>query len=283
MKTKEEQQQENDLYAEFLLEDCKINPQEEMDYPPIALSYGSHTYRTINGEVEYPTPIATYGNFSFIQAPPKHKKTFLVSLLSAAYLNGQTNFSGGLRGHRDDKCLLHFDTEQGDFDAHKTFKRVVEMCEDDSQCYQTFGLRKLSFRERALTIDFAIRTTPNLGLVIIDGIADLISDVNDINQTNRLMDRVLYWTKEFKCHIMTVIHTNYDSDKPTGHLGSAMSKKAETQMHLSKSENNPNVINVSCKSSRSRAFEDFGFYVNRVGYPQLADDQFAGEIEDFLG
>ena len=279
----ERQKQDREALMELYVEQCFINPNEEIEHPPVAISLGEHSYKTKEGTLVYPTPIGTYGNFSFIQAPPKHKKTFLVSLLSAAYLKGETKFSGGLRGHRDNKCLLHFDTEQGDFDAHKTFKRVVEMCEDDSQCYQTFGLRKLSFRERALTIDFAIRTTPNLGLVIIDGIADLISDVNDINQTNRLMDRVLYWTKEFKCHIMTVIHTNYDSDKPTGHLGSAMSKKAETQMHLSKSENNPSVINVSCKSSRSRAFEDFGFYVNQVGYPQLANDKFAGEIEDFLG
>ena len=35
------------------------------------------------------------------------------------------------------------------------------------------------------------------------------------------------WSQKFNCHIITVIHSNFGSDKPTGHLGSALEKKRE--------------------------------------------------------
>ena len=38
------------------------------------------------------------------------------------------------------------------------------------------------------------------------------------------------WSTVYDCHIVTVIHSNFGSDKPTGHLGSFLEKKAETQI-----------------------------------------------------
>ena len=55
-----------------------VDPEESIEYPPVALSYGQYKVR----DKFYPIPIGTYGNFSFIQAAPKSKKTFLVSALT---------------------------------------------------------------------------------------------------------------------------------------------------------------------------------------------------------
>lgn len=265
-------QEERDLYLDFLLEDCYIDPKQNIEYPPIAISFGEHSYETKEGLVTYPTPIGTYGNFSFIQAPPKHKKTFLVTLLSAAYLGGGSErFTGKLKGHRNERCIYHFDTEQGSFHAQKVFKRVLDMCDMEDQCYRTFGLRKCTPKERLELIDFALRTKTDLGLVIIDGIADLVNDVNNIEECNGVVQKIMEWTQVHDIHIITVIHTNWNSNKPTGHLGSAMEKKAETQIQLEKNENNPTIINVKCKASRGRSFEDFSFFVNKAGLPEIAD------------
>ena len=136
----ERQKQDREALMELYVEQCLINPNDEIEHPPVAISLGEHSYKTKEGTLVYPTPIGTYGNFSFIQAPPKHKKTFLVSLLSAAYLGGNSKrFVGELKGHRDGKCLVHFDTEQGRFHAHKTFKRVLEMADLENECYDTFA------------------------------------------------------------------------------------------------------------------------------------------------
>ena len=73
-----------------------IDPNKEVKYPPIAISMGN--FRA--GNETYPIPIGTYGNFSFVSAPPKSKKTFFVSLLSAVYLKGQLDsHAKGMQGH----------------------------------------------------------------------------------------------------------------------------------------------------------------------------------------
>ena len=57
--------------------DCLVDHSVKMDYPPVALSLGKKRIKTNDGDLDLPIPIGTYGNFSFVQAPPKTKKTFL--------------------------------------------------------------------------------------------------------------------------------------------------------------------------------------------------------------
>lgn len=269
-----EQETEDRLRLEYILNECYIDPTEKLDHPPIALSYGEHSYQTSEGTLTYDTPIGTYGNFSFIQGPPKTKKTFLTSLFSAAYLGGECDrFAGKIKGHNDGKILMHFDTEQGKFHAQRTFKRVLEMTGVGSERYKTYGLRGVGYKDRLRAIEIAIEDTKNLGLVIIDGIADLMSDVNNIEEANELVQKIMRLSQQYNIHIMTIIHSNFGSDKPTGHLGSAMEKKAETQIQLQKDDADSNIIKVSCKRSRNRAFDTFSFYVNKYGYPQMAFEE----------
>ena len=276
------EQEERDLRAEYYLEECFVDPNELIEHPPVAISYGEHSYMSKEGLVTYPTPIGTYGNFSFIAAPPKHKKTFLVSLLSAAYLGGDSNkFTGNIKGHRDGKCILHFDTEQGRFHAQRVFRRPLDMSGLSNECYRTYGLRARTHQERLDIIDFAIRTSDNLGLVIIDGIADLVSDVNNIDESNEVVQKLMKWTEVHNIHIITVIHMNWGSTKPTGHLGSALQKKCETEIHLEKNESDESIVDVMCKSSRGRAFDDFSFFINSVSLPEITNQDI--DVLDLVG
>jgi hypothetical protein len=137
-------------------------------------------------------------------------------------------------------------------------------------CYKTYALRDVGHKERLNMIKVAVANTPNAGLVIVDGIADLMADVNNIEEANAVVQEIMSLTHRHNVHLMTVIHTNFGSDKPTGHLGSAMEKKAETQIQLERDSSDSNIIKVICKRSRSRAFDTFSFYVNNIGLPQMA-------------
>jgi hypothetical protein len=255
-------------------EECFINPLERIEYPEPAISFGTKDYDTKEGIISYPIPIGTYGNFSFIQAPPKSKKTFFVSILAAVYLNEEYSFlhTGELKANREGKHLVHFDTEQGDFHAAKVFRRPIDMTGTKAENYHTLALRQLSFKERIDFIEYYLYDKlegKNVGLVIIDGIADLCSDVNNIEESSNVVQKLMKWTKELNCHIITVIHSNFGTDKPTGHLGSFLEKKTETQIQLELNTVNKHLVKVSCKRSRNAAFEDFSFSVNKFGLPQI--------------
>jgi hypothetical protein len=274
-----EEETTQNMLMELIKEECTINTTEVMEYPPTALSLGQKTIDTKSGELTFPIPIGTYGNFSFVQAPPKTKKTFFISLLASVYLSGGNNFGGKIKGHREGKCLIHFDTEQGHWHSQRVFKRVVDMANvKDVGCYQTFALRTISYKQRLQFIEFILKENKDKnGLVIIDGIADLVSDVNNLEESNLCVQKIMEWSAKFNCHIITVIHSNYGSDKPTGHLGSFLEKKTETQIQLEANTVNKEWITVSCKRSRGYAFETFSFSINQYGLPFVV-----GEIYDPL-
>ena len=254
--------------------ECLIDNSVKMDYPPVALSLGKKLIQTKDGSVMLPIPIGTYGNFSFVQAPPKTKKTFFISLLSSVYLSGSNNFGGNIKGHRTDQCLLHIDTEQGKWHAQRVFKRAIDMSDmDGSQCYYTFALREIDYKKRIDFIEYLLKSdNQRIGLFIIDGIADLVSDVNNLEESNRCIQKLMEWSSIYNLHIITVIHSNFGSDKPTGHLGSFLEKKAETQIQLEANTVNKEWVTVKCKRSRGYAFETFSFKVNDLGLPEVVGD-----------
>lgn len=253
-----------------IAEACSIDPLESVEYPPVAISKGEKLIKSKVKDQLLPIPIGTYGNFSFIQAPPKTKKTFFVSLLAGVYLSGTNNFSADLKGHRGKKRILHIDTEQGKWHAQKVFKRAIDMS-GVKDSYDTFGLRSIHYKERIEFIEYML-FQESYGLVIIDGIADLVSDVNNIEESNNCVQKLMEWTSTYNCHIITVIHSNFGSDKPTGHLGSFLEKKTETQIQLEANTVNKDWITVKCKRSRGYSFETFSFEINDLGLPQIVGD-----------
>ncbi len=279
MKEITEEQTTHNMLMELIAEECTIDTSEIMEYPPTALSLGEKTIQAKGGDITMPIPIGTYGNFSFVQAPPKSKKTFFVSLLASVYLSGGNNFGGKIKGHRDGRCLMHFDTEQGHWHAQRVFKRVQDMSNTkEVGCYHTYALRTIGYKERLQFIEHCLEQNKGKnGLVIIDGIADLVSDVNNLEESNLCVQKIMQLSAKYDCHIVTVIHSNYGSDKPTGHLGSFLEKKTENQIQLEVNTVNKEWITVSCKRSRGYAFETFSFSINEFGLPFVV-----GEIYDPL-
>ena len=260
------------MYYDSLEEDLKINLDEEVEAPPISLSFGTHTYTSKRGTFTESTPIATDGNFSFIQAPPKSYKSFFVSLLVSAYLKSGNRWSSKkMKSNRNGRKVFHFDTEQGKWHCQRGFRRTADMAETDDD-YLTYSLRTIDYKKRLGFIEHKLNTAEegSIGMVVIDGIADLVADVNDLQASSEVVQKLMEWSARFKCHIVTVIHSNYGSNKPTGHLGSFCEKKTETQISLNR-EDDSKIVDVSCKRSRNRGFEDFSFFINDYGFTEVIE------------
>ena len=275
--TEQELQEQNDhiMYMQSIEEECAIDINKKIEHPPVAISFKNKEVVTKDGSVkEFPIPIGTYGNFSFIQAPPKSMKTFFVSLLGSAFCNPNGDFTKGMSSFRGDKHFVHFDTEQGDWHSQRVFKRIEWMNKGlNLDFYHTFALRKIGYKDRINFIQYYLdcmrEEGKEIGLIVIDGIADLVSDANNLEESNLIVQKIMAWSTVYDCHIVTVIHSNFGSDKPTGHLGSFLEKKAETQIQLEKDENKFGCITVSCKRSRNTPFESFDFMLNENGLPKI--------------
>ena len=275
--TEQELREQNDhiMYMQSIEEDCAIDINKKIEHPPVAIGYKTNRVTLKDGSVkDFPTAICTYGNFSFIQAPPKSMKTFFVSLLTSAYAYPEGKHTDGLSSFRGNRHFVHFDTEQGEWHAQRVFKRIKWMnFAEDLDFYHTFALRKVGHKSRIDFIDYYLQNMKqqgkSVGLVVIDGIADLVSDANNLEESSAIVQKVMSWTSIYKCHIVTVIHSNSGSDKPTGHLGSFLEKKAETQIQLQRDENKLGAITVSCKRSRNTPFESFDFKLDPSGLPKI--------------
>ena len=275
--TEQELQEHNDhiMYMQSIQEECAIDINKKIEHPPVAISFKNKEVVTKDGSVkEFPIPIGTYGNFSFIQAPPKSMKTFFVSLLGSAFCNPAGEFTKGMGSFRGKKHFIHFDTEQGDWHSQRVFKRVEWMNKGlNLDFYHTFALRKIGYKDRIDFIQYYLdcmrEEDKEIGLIVIDGIADLVSDANNLEESNLIVQKIMAWSTVYDCHIVTVIHSNFGSDKPTGHLGSFLEKKAETQIQLEKDENKFGCITVSCKRSRNTPFEQFDFRLDENGLPKV--------------
>mgnify|MGYP003676621924 FL=1 len=271
----EQKQTEHQMLMEFIEQDCSVDITKKIPYPPVALSYGEKVIRTSKEDILVPIALGTFGNLSVITAPPKTMKTFFVSLLASAFLSGTNIYGGQIKGHRKDGHLIHFDTEQGQWHAAKVFRRPLDMDSNIEQDkYHTFALRTVAFKERLEFIEYYLsEKIDEPSLVIIDGIADLLADVNNIEQSNKLVSELMRISTQYNVHIINVIHQNYGSQKlGTGHLGSALEKKAETVISLEANTVNKEWVTVRCGRSRGYCFETFSFKVNEKGLPTIVDD-----------
>jgi len=248
-----------------MLVDSYIDPSAKPPEPPMVFSKGYY----YEGGKQNAIPICTKGNFSFIYAEEKRKKTFLVSLFCMAYLKPNNEYVGDIETHLNEGKIVHFDTEQSEYHAHRVFSRGYRVCNDIKR-YQTFGLRKYSWKERLDFIDWYLYSYDNIGFVIIDGIADLCKDTNDKEASEEISQRLLTWTEDLDVHIMTIIHANPNSDRAKGHLGTSLGAKCETKIFLDLIDRN-NVL-VTCKSSRNSGFEDFAFNVDNTGMPNVLEE-----------
>jgi hypothetical protein len=208
--------------------------------------------------------LLTLGNFSALTGKGKSKKTFLQSMmLAAAVKDGEVErkFRGCLPDSK--AAVVLFDTEQSKYDAWVTTKRINAMAGGSHPHFVAFALREYSPMQRCEIIEFSLNKFKNsLGLVAIDGIADLAKAINDEEEATRVGSLLMRWTSEFNIHIITVIHQNKGDNFATGHLGSMIIKKAEAVIGVERDADDRARSKVTSDNMRGVAdFDDFYFEI----------------------
>jgi len=243
-----------------LLQSVEVDPNAHIEKPPTAIEI--HT----GGNV---APSFTLGEFSMVIGKAKSKKTFLLTGLAAAATSNNWALAC-IKGvlPADKRAVLFFDTEQGEYHLNRTVRRVLRQASDLSN-FKAFGLRKFKPAERLQLIEFALYNSPNVGLVFIDGIRDLLTKgINDEENATELTSLFLKWTAELNIHIVTVLHQNKGDQNARGHIGTEMLNKAETTISVAVDSIDKDTSIVTCERSRDLGFEDFAFRINEEGLPE---------------
>ena len=157
-------------------------------------------------------PIGTLGNFSASIGKAKSKKTFNVSAMTAAALSGKKVLMYEVSLPEDKNKILYVDTEQSKAHCKKTLAMILALANipdsTDNDRLEFLSLRKYTPKERIEIIECALATTEGIGLVIIDGVRDLLFDINAPLEATQITSILMRWTDEYQIHIHTVLHQN---------------------------------------------------------------------------
>ena len=211
--------------------------------------------------------IASLGNISAVVGAAKSKKTFLCTALVGGLLSENGDFGIEPRLAK----VLWVDTEQSQLHTRKVVERIHRLAgwntTRNNSLLHTLCLREIDPKRRADILYMAIELyKPQL--VIVDGISDLMYNTNDIEESDRILGRLMALSTDYNCHILCVLHTNPNSDKARGHIGSALQRKAETVIFVHKVGECSVVEPQFC---RNEEFEPFAFIIDEEGLPAECD------------
>ena len=161
-----------------------------------------------------------------ITGKAKSGKTFVTSMLMAC-----CQVSDVLSFHREPESplrLLWYDTEQSDESTQDILRnRVMRMADGGGKLFDIFNVRGVPWKERRdLLCEAVMRCKPDL--VIVDGIRDLVNDINDGVLAQEVMEELMHLATEHDCCIVCVLHQNKSGEDRNlrGWIGTELMNKA---------------------------------------------------------
>jgi hypothetical protein len=241
---------------------------------------------TIHASDTYSTPpqiiwiedsvIATLGNFSASVGKAKAKKTINVSAYVSAALTNTEVLKYRACLPEGKRRILYIDTEQSRYHCHHVLERILKMAglptDTDVNNLDFIGLREYTPEVRMQLIEFALADNKGYGLVIIDGIRDLLIDINNAAESVVVINKLMEWSSKYNLHIHGVLHLNKGDNNVRGHIGTEMNNKAEAVLLINKSASDPDISEVKPLHIREKEFKPFAFTINDEGLPELAKD-----------
>ena len=161
-----------------------------------------------------------------ITGKAKSGKTFVTSMLMACCQN--RDVLAFQRIGDEPFRVLWYDTEQSDESTQDILKnRVMRMVDGDVQLFDIFNVRGVAWKERRDLLREAVtRCEPDL--VIVDGIRDLVNDINDGVLAQEVMEELMHLATEHDCCIVCVLHQNKSGEDHNlrGWIGTELMNKA---------------------------------------------------------
>ena len=205
--------------------------------------------------------VGSPGNLIVLLAQPGHGKSRCVTEgILCSLLNEEADCLGWTA---EAPTSVYFDTERSltdHCDALEILYRKGEInIENDLPNHPWFWLGDIdSFdRKTEIILKYIEKNSPKI--VIIDGVADLCPNTNDIILSSNLVLKLTAAAKKYNSCVVTIIHGNpgsgknaHQREKPVGHLGSLLCRKAESVLLLNKDEEGVFTIRLDFANGKNR-------------------------------
>ena len=185
--------------------------------------------------------------------------------------------------------VLFFDTEQAESDTARIRKTIDAMIPEsrlgdfevsclrdvpiDKDMEEGATMSRMDFIKRFIELDHP-------DLVVIDGIADLIFNYNDVVESQSIVNQLAAVANRHNCAIIVVMHQNKGQKDRNmkGHLGTMLFQKCSDVFNVEKCGS---VFIASHAVSRHRDCEDICFKLdaNAVPMDAVADRQLQVELD----
>lgn len=224
----------------FDIETALLKPFESITEPPCVCRIGGRRVFSI-------------GDISMIIGAAKSRKTLFAAALTGYILRNEQNeiITTDTEGK-----IVYFDTEQSNYHAQRTLNNVAAFAPDGKRKNLYFySLRTLDRFARLVMLVKVIREVkPNF--VLIDGIADLMNNTNDIEESQQITHFLMALAQIYSCHICSILHTPPTSSgtKGRGHIGSEQERKCETVILVQKTQDGEK-SEVKAQATRNQSFE----------------------------
>lgn len=221
------------------------------------------------------------GDIVAVKAKSKNGKTFVCSIFAAVAMGASW---GSLSASEEGCKVMLVDTEQNEKNVARVARRVHALAgldiKKNSDQFLCCSLRKMDMAKRwQFVYDRIQEEHPDL--LIIDGIADLISDFNNIGESQEIIGKLMATSAEYNLSVIFVLHTNKSKDDSNmkGHLGTMAVQKCSDVFEVVKSGCTFNVTETEC---RNIPIADFSFILDNDGVPrpsQSAKETLAAQKE----
>jgi len=209
-----------------LLQASKITKDSEFGEDMIFLTIGNNI-------------IGSAGNFISLTGLPKSaKSTYLMGIIASAISGRQIyGFSTLLGAYPDKERVALFDTEQsgGDFQTKAKLIKKLSKLPDIYEKFDCFTCVEHSTYDILMMIQTYLENTPNCAILCIDGLLDLIDNMNDERQAKKLTKIIRKLAKKYNCLIVVVIHLGKDRTA-IGHIGQSTSRYCQSQLEITKTK-----------------------------------------------
>lgn len=218
--------------------------------------------------------IATRKNVFGVTGKAKVGKTFLMTLLNQSVLlkgEFQNTIKSYLPAGKDK--IVYIDTEQSSYHVNLVMKRIFDVVGSKKiDNLLMYNFDAVGTDNRLEYTKHLIYNTKGVGLVIIDGIADLVKTINDEIIASEMADNLRIWATECDISIGYVLHQNPgDTGKMRGHLGTILMNKSETVIQISSAIDNDAIKVVEAVQTRNAKPDNWSFEIID-GIPVIQDE-----------